>query len=418
MRIPTSIDAIGDNTIDLDAVDLVDPRTYSEGDPHPIWAEMRRREPVRWHPVGSDLGFWSVTTYEHGSWVLRDHETFTSQRGTLLNLLGKDDPAGGQQMAATDPPKHTRMREPLQRALTIKSVERSGDQIRAQVRRLLEPAKSGEPFDLAQAVTRLPMAVTGMLMGLPEEDWPRLTQLTLMSIAPDDPEFNEGADTQTALQRAHRELFAYFAEIVRARQKNPGGDDLISLLLTIDVEGRTMGLGEVLANCYSLLLGANVTTPYVPTAALDAVIGTPLLHEVLESANTGTILTTVEEALRWASPANHFMRHAVRDVDLGGRQVRSGDAVVVWLGSANRDETAFEDPFTFNPRRKPNRHIAFGVGGHYCVGHTVARVTLRALFDEIVSTFADLDHAGEVEHLSSNFVAGIKHMPVIAKVRG
>jgi cytochrome P450 len=108
----------------------------------------------------------------------------------------------------------------------------------------------------------------------------------------------------------------------------------------------------------------------------------------------------------------------VRDVDLGGRKVRSGDAVVVWLGSANRDETAFEDPFTFNPRRKPNRHIAFGVGGHYCVGHTVARVTLRALFDEIVGTFADLDHAGEVEHLSSNFVAGIKHMPVIAKVRG
>ncbi|WNV85481.1 cytochrome P450 [Umezawaea sp. Da 62-37] len=418
MRIPTSIDVTGGDTIDLDSVDLVDPRMYSHGDPHPIWAEMRRREPVRWHPVGSDLGFWSVTTFEAGSWVLRDHETFTSQRGTLLNLLGKDDPAGGQQMAATDPPRHTRMREPLQRALTIKSVERSGDQIRAQVSRLLEPAKSGEPFDLADAVTKLPMAVTGMLMGLPEEDWPRLTELTLMSIAPDDPEFNGGVETHMALQRAHRELFAYFAEIVRARQKSPGGDDLISLLLSMDVDDRKMGLGEVLANCYSLLLGANVTTPYVPTAALDAIIGTPVLHEVLESANTGTIATTVEEALRWASPANHFMRHAVRDVELGGRQVRSGDAVVVWLGSANRDETAFEDPFTFNPRRKPNRHIAFGVGGHYCVGHTVARVTLRALFDEITSTFSDIDRAGEVEHLSSNFVAGIKHMPVIAKVRG
>ena len=120
-------------------------------------------------------------------------------------------------MAATDPPRHTRMRRPLQRALTIKSVERSGDQIRAQVRRLLEPARSGAPFDFADAITALPMAVTGMLMELPESDWPRLTQLTLAtSIAPDDPEFNEGAEPDAALRRAHRELFAYFADIVRS----------------------------------------------------------------------------------------------------------------------------------------------------------------------------------------------------------
>jgi cytochrome P450 len=378
---------------------------------------MRRQDPVRWHPVGSDLGFWSVTTYEHGSWVLRDHDTFTSQRGTLLNLLGKDDPAGGQQMAATDPPRHTRMREPLQRALAIKSVERSGDQIRAQVRRLLEPARTEEPFDIAEAVTDLPMAVTGMLMGLPEEDWPRLTRLTLMSIAPDDPEYIVDGDAPATLERAHRELFAYFAEIVSRRQKESGGDDLISLLLGMEIEGRRLGLGEVLSNCYSLLLGANVTTPYVPTAALDSLMGTPQLAELLDRQGALSVATAVEEALRWASPANHFMRHAVRDVEVAGRKVRSGDALVVWLGSANRDEAAFADPFTFDMSRKPNRHIAFGAGSHYCVGHTVARVSLRALFDEILETFADIEPAGEVVHLSSNFVAGIKHMPVIAKGR-
>ncbi len=417
MRIPKSLDPLEVDAVDLEAVDLVDPRMYSHGDPHPVWARMRRDDPVRWHQVGDNLGFWSVTTLDHGSWVLREHETFTSQRGTLLTLLGKDDPAGGHQLAATDPPRHTRMRRPLQRALTIKSIERSGDQIRAKVRQLLEPARSGEPFDFAEAITALPVAVTGMLMGLPEPDWSRLTLLTLMSIAPDDAEFNEGADPEVALRRAHRELFAYFADIVRDRQRRPGGDDLVSLLLTMEVDGARMSPGEVLANCYSLLLGANVTTPYVPTAALHAMIGSPALAEVLASTKPDAVATAIEESLRWASPANHFMRHAVRDVDLGGKRVRSGDAVVVWLGSANRDETAFAEPFAFDPRRKPNRHIAFGAGAHYCVGHTVARVTLRALFDEIIATFTDVDLVGEPEHLSSNFVAGIKHLPVVAKVR-
>ncbi|MFD5824358.1 cytochrome P450 [Lentzea sp. NPDC060358] len=418
MRIPRSLDPAEVDAVDLAAVDLADPRTYSHGDPHPIWARLRRDDPVRWHPVGDDLGFWSVTTLDHCSRVLREHENFTSERGTLLSLLGKDDPAGGRQMAATDPPRHTRMRGPLQRALTIKQVERSADHIRAEVRALLAPAASGEPFDFAAAVTRLPMAVTGMLMGLPPADWPRLTLLTLKSIAPDDPEFSEGDEPALALRRAHRELFAYFSDVVAERQRHPGGDDLISLLLGMEVDGREMSAGEVVANCYSLLLGANVTTPYVPAAALHALIGTPALAGVLSAGPApDAVAAIMEESLRWASPANHFMRYAVRDVDLGGTRVRSGDAVVTWLGSANRDEAVFRDPFTFDPSRKPNRHIAFGAGAHYCVGHTVARVTLRALFEEIIATFADLEPAGEAEHLSSNFVAGIKHLPVVAKVR-
>ncbi|WP_316527992.1 cytochrome P450 [Kitasatospora brasiliensis] len=404
----------GSGAFDFAAVDLVDPTTYTHGDPHAVWDAMRRHDPVCWHPVGDDLGFWSITKYEDASWVLRDHTVFTSQRGTLLNLLGKDDPAGGRQMAATDPPRHTRMREPLQRALTIKSVEKSAERIRQEVRRLLSPALTGKPFDFAETVTQLPMAVTGMLMGLPPEDWPLLTRLTVMSIAPDDPEFTVNGDAEATLQLAHRELFAYFSDIVRHRQSELD-DGLISLLLTMEVDGRKLSLGEILSNCYSLLLGANVTTPYVPTAAFAELMGTSLLEEWLttpELVGSGT-----EEALRWASPANHFMRYAVKDVTLRGKTIRSGDAVVVWLGSANRDEEAFPDPFRFDLRRRPNRHIAFGSGAHYCVGHTVARVSLRILFEELLTGFSSVESAGPVEHLSSNFVAGIKHMPVTAALK-
>jgi cytochrome P450 len=400
-------------TIDLDQVDLVDSRLYGEGDPHSIWNAMRERDPVRWQDVGDSLGFWSVTKYADGDLVLRDHTRFTSQRGTMLFLLGKEDPARGRQMAATDPPRHAKMREPLQRALTNKSVERYRSAIRTEVKRLLAPAYDGGVFDFAAAMLQLPMAAAGTMMALPRADWPRLTQLTTMSIAPDDPEFTAGGAKAT-LELAHRELFAYFHDILRERRNNLG-DDLISLLLTMEVDGRRHETGAILSNCYSLILGANVTTPYVPTAAVLALEHTPWLEDL--RVHPKAIGTAVDESLRWASPANHFMRYALEDIELRGKHIAVGDAVVVWLGSANRDADQFPDPFTFNIRRKPNRHITFGAGDHYCVGHTVARLSVVLLMEELVANFASIEPAGEVAHLHSNFVAGVKHLPVAIRIR-
>jgi cytochrome P450 len=402
------------DSVDLDAVDLSDPVLHGEGDPHAVWHAMRRREPVRWQKVDDTLGFWSVTRYQDADVVLRDHTRFTSQRGTMLFLLGREDPARGRQMAATDPPRHSRMREPMQRALTNKQVERYRGAVTEEVRRVLEPALSEEPFDFAEAMMTLPMATAGTMMALPRETWPRLTRLTAMSIAPDDPEFMEPGGPKATLEIAHRELFAYFHDILRERRDNLG-DDLISLLLEMEIDGRRLETGAILSNCYSLILGANVTTPYVPTGAMGEIMGTPLWDDW--RSHPELLGGGVDEALRWASPANHFMRYALQDVELGGKQISAGDAVVVWLGSANRDEEAFDDPYTFNIRRKPNRHIAFGSGAHYCVGHTVARMTLKVLFTEMFATFEEFGSAGKVQHLHSNFVAGVKHMPLVARLR-
>ncbi|MDI1460729.1 cytochrome P450 [Catellatospora sp. KI3] len=394
--------------------DLTDPMLYSDGDPHDIFRRLRRHDPVSWQETATGPGFWSVTTYHDADLVLRDHSIFTSERGTLLNILGTDDPAGGKQMAVTDPPRHTRMREPLQRALSIKAVERHRESIREKVLALIEPLYDGGVFDFAEAMVAMPMAVTGTLMGLPPADWSRLTTMTTSAIAPDDPEYTLPAGPQATLETAHRELFAYFQEIVHQRRKAPG-DDLISFLMEIDLDGRRMSLGEIMSNCYSLLLGANVTTPHVASAAMATQTGTGVFEDW--AAHPELTVGGTEEALRWASPANHFMRYAVRDVTMRDRQIKSGDAVVVWLGSANRDEEVFADPFTFDIRRKPNRHIAFGIGPHYCVGHTVAKVTLRLLFAELLSRFSDFDLAGQPQRLRSNFVAGYKHLPIVAKVR-
>jgi cytochrome P450 len=399
--------------IDLSTVDLLDHSLFSEGDPHAIWAQMRREDPVHWQSGSDGPGFWSVTRYAEGELVLRDHTRFTSQRGTMLFLLGRDDPARGRQMAATDPPQHSRMREPVQRALTNKAVERYRPAIQQEIRRVLAPALDGGPFDFAAAMMMLPMAAAGTMMALPRGDWPRLTDLTSMSIAPEDPEFTMGTGKGT-LELAHRELFAYFHDIIKVRRDNLG-DDLISMLLSIDLDGRRPETGAILSNCYSLILGANVTTPYVPTGAMIEFTTTPVLTDW--RANKARVhKTAIDEALRWASPANHFMRYALEDVELGGHRIAQGEAVVVWLGACNRDEAVFDRPYDFNIRRKPNRHITFGAGSHYCVGHTVARLTMQILFEELIDNFGGFEITGDVQHLRSNFVAGIKHMPLIAEI--
>ncbi|MEU6540672.1 cytochrome P450 [Streptomyces sp. NPDC047000] len=393
--------------------DLADPALYSDRDPHAVWTELRRRAPVTRHEKDGHP-YWSVTRYADVDRVLRDHATFTSQRGTLLYLLGRGDPAGGHQMAATDPPRHTSLREPLQRALAVKpTMERLG-QIRAVVTELLEPLGDGGPYDLAAHANRLPMAVAGVLMGLPKEDWGRLIDLTTASVAPEDPRYRDERGIDRVLNMAHRGLFAYFHEMVHDRRSHPG-DDLISLLLRMEIDGRPLTAGEVISNCYSLLLGANVTTAQVPVSTLAELMGTEALDRWADRPDL--IVSGVDEALRWATPTTHFVRYVTRDTVLGGTPLRAGEAVTVWLPSANRDEDVFPDPFVFDAARRPNKHLAFGIGPHYCVGHTVAKVTLRLFFAELFSRFTGFAPAGPGKRLYSHTIYGWTEMPITARPR-
>jgi len=158
-----------------------------------------------------------------------------------------------------------------------------------------------------------------------------------------------------------------------------------------------------------------VTTPHAVAGTVLALIEHPDEYRRWHAVPDLTP-TAVEEGLRWASPANHFMRHATKDMTLHGEHIKAGDAVVAWLGSANRDEEMFPDPFRFDLGRTPNRHVAFGFGPHYCVGAPLARIALRMLFAEVAAAVAEFALAGPVEHLTSNFVAGIKSMPVTARL--
>lgn len=396
------------------SADLVDPLLYSTGDAHAVWRRMREQETLTRQEVDDKGGFWNIVGFDDAEHVLRDTAAFTSERGTMLDLLGTDDPAGGKQLAVTDPPRHTEMQTRLKKALAAKAVERQKDMIRPLILDLITPLGDGGTFDFATAMLAMPMSVTGTMMGLPEADWPWLSRLTTICIAADDPEYQDAGGKAATLERAHRELFAYFQDLLRFRRQNLG-EDLLSVLISTEFEGRHMAPGEIVANCYSLLLGANVTTPHSPNFVMAEFIGSGVIEDWAAHPEVNT--TAVEEALRWASPVNHFLRYATRDVEVRNTLVRAGDAVVVWLGSANRDEAVFPDATTFDIRRKPNKHVAFGIGPHYCIGHSVARITLRILFEELLTRFEDFQLAGKPERLASNFVSGYKHVPVTARPR-
>ncbi|HET7461937.1 MAG TPA: cytochrome P450 [Longimicrobium sp.] len=410
MKISRPTDSSG---VDLSAYDLSDPGFFAEGDPHLVWHAMRHRAPVHWQPVGN-LGFWSVAKYADVTQVLKDHSTFTSECGTLLHLLGTRDPASGCQMVVTDPPRHTQMRVPMNRVLTGKAVEKHFDGVRAHARELLEPALSGETFDFAAVMMELAIGVAGIVMELPKDDWPYLTRLLSACVAPDDPDFQLAEGPEATLKRGHRELFGYLEDVAWERERKPG-EDLFSVLFGIRVDGEPLTPAAVISNCYSLLLGDSVTTPHVPSAALMEMIRTDAYQDW--AAHPEHFASGLEEALRWSSPAIHIMRYATRDTELRGQAIKQGDAVVVWLGSANRDEDVFADPFRYDLRRAQNRHLTFGFGAHYCVGHAIGRMTLNALFTEILETFEGFEVAGPVKHMRSNFIAGITRLPLKAHVR-
>ncbi len=391
---------------------LADPMLYTDLDFRSIWGRMRDEDHLEWTQVDERNGFWSVVRYHDADRVLRDAQTFTSERGTLLNILGVEDPAGGRQIAATDPPRHTIMRARLQKALAIRAIEQQRELITSLVREVIDPLADGGPFDFAEAMLALPVAVGGESMGLPRADWPRLGELLNSSIAADDPEYRTEGGTQATLDMAHRELFAYFQDIYKERRRSLG-DDLVSVLITTEVDGRTMSPGEVMSNCYSVLLGAVVTTPHSPNYMMTEHIDDGILDKW--ASDLTATPTAVEEALRLGSPVSHFMRYAVSDTEVRGTKIKAGQAVVAWLGAANRDEEVFPDAETFDLRRRPNKHLAFGIGPHYCVGHTVARVALRILFDELLCRFTDFEPAGEPARLHSNFISGYKHLPITAK---
>lgn len=403
--------------VDLDSVDLFDLDLYTSGDPHPIWDVMREKAPLHHQVLPDGREFWSVTRYEDVCRVLGDHKEFTSERGTVPTHLGVDDVAAGVLMTSTDPPRHTEVRRPLGSKLTARAVKSWEDRIRRTVVRFLEPALDGGTFDLAERALLLPALVTGPLLGIPEKDWEELVQLTAMVTAPTDRHFLLGNEAAT-LAISHHELVTYVKEWVKDRRSTGGEDDsLLQHLMSVRPGGVPLSDEEIALDGYSILLGANVTTPHTVSGTVHALIERPEQFAKAQADPT-LVPNLVEEGLRWTSAACNFMRYAVDDVQIAGGTIPARGAVVAWIGSANRDTAQFTDPHTFDiTRANAKRQVAFGYGPHFCIGAPLTRLTLRVFFEELLQRFGSIDLAGEPEHLRSYFIAGMTHLPITVQNR-
>jgi cytochrome P450 len=390
-------------------IDLADPALYHGGDPHAAWRVLRAEAPV-WRQVTPDgTPFWSVTRYSDVVGVLRDSRTFSSEYSTMLTVLGEGDPARGKAIHLMDPPRNAAVRSASVGALSMRVVRRHEPEIRQRLRRLVERALRDAPCDFAALAGAVPMLVAGPILGVPSEAWDEVGRWTLASMAPADPAYAAG-DPSATLMQAHVYLFAMFADLVRQRRDQPG-DDLVSLLTRLRFDGRSATDEEVLVNCYAFVMGAGPTVPQAAShlmlvAARDAALWSRIRER------PQVVPWLVDEALRWSSPINHLLRRTTADVRLGDQGVPRGGLVAAWVASANRDEDVFAAPDVFDPLRRPNPQIAFGVGPHRCVGNAVAQFGLRLLIEELAGQIASVRLVGEVRHLESNFLNGITRLPL------
>ncbi len=397
---------------------LTDLDFFVTGDPHPIWAELRATDPVHWTERKGKSGFWSVTKYEDVLNVYRDPMKFSSEGGITLGIDEAPDPSAPprnygtrQMMILTDPPRHARMRQLINRRFTPRALAPHEPHIRAICTEIIDAiAGQGECDLVVDVAAKLPTAVICEMLGVPREDWDMMFTFGNMSLGAEDPEYQtEGSARKTAAQ-GQQNVFNYFMSMITDRRTNPT-DDLVSALTHGEVEGEKLTDHEILFNCFLLILGGQETTRNAISGGMDALIANPDQRARL-AADSALMPTAIEEILRWSTPITHIMRTATADVEVRNRTIRKGDRVLLWNASANRDEDVFADPYRFDIERQPNNHVAFGYGEHFCLGANLARVELRVMLSELLQRLPDMQTAGPMERLRSNLLAGIKHLPV------
>ena len=406
------------NTHDID-VALSDPGFFIDHDPHPLWKYLREIDPIHW-TQGLGKPFWSITRYDDIISVVSEPKLYSS--AYLIGLPSSPEMeqmtpemlGSGEMMLMTDPPLHGAMRRGFNRLLLPRAVgryEAPGPQL---VREILDEAmERGECDFVVDVAARLPMAFICEIMGIPRKDWPNMFKWGNMVAGNEDPEYQvESGSALDTRQEGSRSIGYYCLEAALERRgRNNDSEDLLSVLGNATINGRLLTRTELVHNGL-LYVGAGLeTTRNAISAGLLALLEHPAQLALLRE-HPEIMPTAVEEVLRWASPVTHFARVATRDAELGGKQIHEGDRVALWFPSANRDEAVFENPYTFDLRRTPNEHLAFSKGEHFCAGAHLARLELRLTLQELLPRVKQIELTGKVERLRSNFLAGIKHMPV------
>jgi cytochrome P450 len=406
-------------------VDFTDLDNFANGFPHELFAVHRRDAPVYWHgptdhtPDGE--GFWSVATYAETLAVLKDPVTYSSVTGgdrPFGGTLLQDLAIAGQVLNMMDDPRHSQIRRLVSSGLTPRMIGLVEDDLRARTRRLLDAVVPGEPFDfLVDIAAELPMQMICILLGVPESERHWLFEAI-------EPQFDFGGSRRAAVsqlaqlsaEEAGSRMYTYGQELIASKRAQPT-DDMLSIVANAKPDDLGGEAAPAMSDLelylfFSLLFSAGAeTTRNAVGGGLLALADHP---EQLRSlrADLDSLPTAVEEMVRWTSPSPSKRRTATRAVTLGGQSIAAGQKVQIWEGSANRDATVFDRADEFDITRKPNPHLGFGQGVHYCLGANLARLELRVLFEELLSRFGVVRVVRDVEWTRSNRHTGIRHMVV------
>jgi cytochrome P450 len=403
----------------LTEIDFTDLDNFANGFPHALFAVHRREAPVYWHEATVNTpdgeGFWSVATHAETLAVFRDPVTYSSVTGGSRPFGGtllQDLTIAGQVLNMMDDPRHSHFRRLVSSGLTPRMIARVEDDLRSRARRLLDGVTPGEPFDfLTDVAAELPMQMICILLGVPESERHWLFEAI-------EPQFDFGGSRKAEIgqvgqlspEEAGSRMYTYGQELIASKRSEPT-DDMLSVVANATVEDESLSDLELYL-FFSLLFSAGAeTTRNAVAGGLLALLDHPDQFQALRS-DLAHLPTAIEEMVRWTSPSPSKRRTATRDVELAGAQIRAGQKVQIWEGSANRDPSVFTDPDTFDITRKPNPHLGFGQGVHYCLGANLARLELKVLYEELLMRFGSARLVSPVEWTRSNRHTGIRHMVV------
>jgi cholest-4-en-3-one 26-monooxygenase len=397
---------VSDARTDTAPVDLMDLSLFVEDREDVVFDRLRAADPVHWN-AASDRGpgFWALTRYADVKAAASDHERLSSASGT--QIMDRKVEGKLASLHNMDDPEHAKLRKvtvPHLRAIKVKQWD---DVIERSVSTLLDEAEERGQFDLVDVISaRLPMLVLSQVMGVPAADAPRMVDWTnrLTSSDPDH------AVDEDALAEARDEVMAYFQQLTAERRSQPDGS-LVSILANGAIDGRPLSWEELAAYYIVLVAAGNETTRHLISGGTLALHRTPGSWEriVRDEALIGP---SVEEMFRYVSPVACMRRTALVDHEIGGRDIRAGDKVVLWFSAANRDPELFQDPQEFRIDRTPNDHLTFGWGIHFCLGAHLARAEVRGLYAELRRRGLRFDVVGEPERVRHNVFRGWTALPV------
>ncbi len=391
-------------------IDVYNPDNYTNGIPHDQFAWLRKNAPVYWHEHPAGHGYWVLSRHADVVAVSRDFKTFSAQQGfVMVDDLPPDILAMAQnQLLGMDPPNHGPIRRAVITRFTSRRLAELEPRVREIARGIMQGAARNEEINFVEDLAGdLPTAVICSLLDIPRDMWPQIRRWSDLQTSASDPDLGGSAEE---VNQASIEMGSYGFQLASER-KDAGGDDLISLLINQEVDGRLVTELEFASLFVQLTVAGNETTRGLISSGMHQLLQQPDTMAVLRQ-DPGKLPLAIEEMLRWTCPLHYFRRTASCDTEINGQAITAGDRVVMLYSSANFDETVFDQPLRFDIERDPNPHLAFGHGIHLCLGANLARLEARLFFEEFFRSFGGIEATGDPVYIRSNSIHGFKEMPV------